>query len=65
MKRYALRITIDEEVVADNLHQAFDIAAALYPSYLCIKLVDNTEDAADNNYNSDSNYSVHFDEENN
>lgn len=65
MKRYTMRITIDEVIVVDNLHQAFDVAATLYPAYLCIELVDNTEDAANNNYDSDSNYSVHFDEEDN
>lgn len=65
MKRYTLRITIDEEVVANNLQEAFDIAAALYPSYLVIELVDNTEDAADNNYDSSNNCSVHFDKEDN
>lgn len=65
MKRYTLRITIDEEVVANNLQEAFDIAAALYPSYLCIELVDNTENAADNNYDSNNNCSVYFDKEDN
>ena len=62
MKRYTMRITIDEEIVADNLHQAFDIAAALYPSYLVIELGDDTEDAAND---SNSNCSIYFDKEDN
>lgn len=62
MKRYTMRITIDEVVIANNLHQAFDIAAALYPAYSSIEWVNDTGDAADD---SNSNYGVYFNEEDN
>lgn len=74
MKRYTMRITIDEVIVVDNLHQAFDVAATLYPAYSSIEWVDDTGDAADaadaaddsnSNSNSNSNYGIYFNEEDN
>lgn len=71
MKRYTMRITIDEVIVVDNLHQAFDVAATLYPAYSSIEWVDDTGDAVDaaddsnNNSNSNSNYGIYFNEEDN
>ena len=69
MKRYTMRITIDEVIVVDNLHQAFDVAATLYPAYSSIEWVDDTGDVAnaadDSNNNSNSNYGIYFNEEDN
>lgn len=71
MKRYTMRITIDEMIVVDNLHQAFDVAATLYPAYSSIEWVDDTGDAADavddsdSNSNNNSNYGIYFNEEDN
>lgn len=69
MKRYTMRITIDEVIVVDNLHQAFDVAATLYPAYSSIEWVDDTGDAADaaddSNSNSNNNYGIYFNEEDN
>lgn len=71
MKRYTMRITIDEVIVVDNLHQAFDVAATLYPAYSSIEWVDDAGDTADaaddsnSNSNNNSNYGIYFNEEDN